>query len=80
MKGQLMGYAELINVLERLPPERQAEVLDFAEFLAKRSSASHAETTDTAKALTDLVAHPIEVKEGFALMSRDEIHDRAGLR
>lgn len=31
-----MGYAELIETVEKLPPERQAEVLDFAMFLAAR--------------------------------------------
>ncbi len=33
-----MGHAELIEILEKLPPERQAEVLDFAQFLALRSA------------------------------------------
>ena len=32
-----MGYAELIQTVEKLSPERQAEVLDFAQFLATRS-------------------------------------------
>lgn len=31
-----MGYTELINILEQLPPDRQAEVFDFAAFLAAR--------------------------------------------
>ena len=35
-----MGYAELIDLVEKLPPERQAEVLDFAEFLAARCRAA----------------------------------------
>jgi hypothetical protein len=35
-----MGHAELMSVFEKLPPERQAEVLDFAEFLAARSVAT----------------------------------------
>ena len=33
-----MGYAELIQQrLQTLPPEKQAEVYDFVEFLATRS-------------------------------------------
>lgn len=34
-----MGYAQLLEVLENLPPERRAEVLDFAQFLAARHKA-----------------------------------------
>lgn len=34
-----MGHAQLLEVLENLPPERQAEVLDFAQFLAARHQA-----------------------------------------
>ena len=47
-----MGYAELINRLESLPRDKQAEVFDFVEFLAARCGAStnkplpHAEWTD----------------------------------
>jgi hypothetical protein len=37
-----MGFAELINVIEKLPPERQAEVFDFAEFLAARFASAGA--------------------------------------
>jgi hypothetical protein len=31
-----MGYAELIEKLQALPSEKQAEVFDFVEFLAAR--------------------------------------------
>lgn len=34
-----MGYAELINRLESLPRDKQAEVFDFVEFLAARCGA-----------------------------------------
>jgi hypothetical protein len=44
-----MGYAELINRLESLPREKQAEVFDFVEFLASRSST----TTDKPHTHTD---------------------------
>lgn len=32
-----MGYAELIERLQSLPKEKQAEVFDFVEFLSARS-------------------------------------------
>ena len=38
-----MGYAELIAMLEKLPPERQAEVFDFAEFIAARTNVAGAD-------------------------------------
>ena len=31
-----MGYAQLLAVLQALPPDRRAEVFDFVEFLAAR--------------------------------------------
>lgn len=40
-----MGYAELIHLrLQTLPPEKQAEIYDFVEFIAARSSAVRANT------------------------------------
>lgn len=33
-----MGYAELIERLQALPQDKQAEVFDFVEFLAVRES------------------------------------------
>jgi hypothetical protein len=33
-----MGYAELIERLQALPQDKQAEVFDFVEFLARRSA------------------------------------------
>jgi hypothetical protein len=47
-----MGYAELIERLQALPREKQAEVFDFVEFLSARSrdaeskSLAHDEWTD----------------------------------
>lgn len=35
-----MEYAELINKLEALPREKQAEVFEFVEFLSERCGAS----------------------------------------
>ena len=31
-----MGFAELIDTLNTLPPEKQAEIIDFAEFVVKK--------------------------------------------
>lgn len=33
----MMTEERIITILRELPPERQAEVLDFAEFLKKRT-------------------------------------------
>lgn len=35
-----MGYAELIEKLQALPEDKQAEVFDFVEFLTDRLAAS----------------------------------------
>ena len=35
-----MGYVELINKLETLPREKQAEVIEFVDFLAERCGTS----------------------------------------
>jgi len=75
-----MGYAEFLDVLKKLPPEQQAEVFDFAEFLATRRRAAMRNEPAATKSLTDLLAHPLEVKEGFKVMKRAECYDRAGLR
>ena len=75
-----MGYAEFIDMLKTLPPEQQAEVFDFAEFLATRKRAATGNEKEATKSLADLLAHPLEVKEGFKVMQRDECYDRAGLR
>jgi hypothetical protein len=44
-----MGYVELIEKLQTLPREKQAEVFDFVEFLAARFSGTSPDTewTDT---------------------------------
>lgn len=35
-----MGYVELISKLETLPREKQAEVIEFVDFLAERCGTS----------------------------------------
>ncbi|MBI5891454.1 MAG: hypothetical protein HZB47_12420 [Nitrosomonadales bacterium] len=38
--GCVMGYVELISKLEALPREKQAEVLEFVDFLSERCGAT----------------------------------------
>jgi hypothetical protein len=84
-----MGYAELIKTLENLPPERRAEVFDFADFLAARCQSETAPATTGQEQplaeflnspLAELRAHPIPLKEAFSPMKREELYDRACLR
>lgn len=76
-----MGLAELIKTLEKLPSERQAEVFDFVEFLAQRYDKEQKNSQTAAPTtLADLLAHPVQVDKSFKAMTRNEIHDRAGLR
>lgn len=42
-----MGYGQLLELLDSLPPERRAEVLDFAQFLAARHKAGVNESQPT---------------------------------
>lgn len=37
-----MGYAKLIERLQALPQDKQAEVFDFVEFLSRRSASAGA--------------------------------------
>lgn len=76
-----MGYAELIKILEGLPPQRRAEVFDFAEFLAARCHQDQsAVLSHDEQPLAKFLNAPLAVKEPFRPLSRDEIYDRAGLR
>lgn len=65
-----MGYAELIERLQSLPQDKQAEVFDFVEFLSARSgqgeAPAHGEWTDAefarmamAQALRGLEDEPV---------------------
>jgi hypothetical protein len=59
-----MGYAELIaQKLALLPPEKQAEVFDFVEFIIARASASWADrdfqSMSLAQALRDQEDDPV---------------------
>lgn len=67
-----MGYAELIERLQALPQDKQAEVFDFVEFLSRRSGSvanaplAQGEWTDSeftelsmAQALRDIEHDPV---------------------
>ena len=68
-----MGHAELIEILEKLPPERQAEVLDFAQFLALRSAtAPTGEMADTRAA--GILAALRAARESFPKCAPEQLH------
>ncbi len=70
-----MGYAEIIEKLQKLPEEKQAEVLDFVEFLAARLHREPFSSSPQGGALAELRAHPFLVKD-FRPMSREEANAR----
>ncbi|MEI7866289.1 MAG: DUF2281 domain-containing protein [Candidatus Methylumidiphilus sp.] len=76
-----MGYAELIEKLQNLPTEKQAEVFDFVEFLASRfgkaksTPFAHGEWSDAefsefamGQALRDMEDEPV-------LYTRDDLKE-----
>jgi hypothetical protein len=71
-----MGYAELLLTLEQLPEEKQAEVLDFAKFLAQRA-ASEGSKPDTlaTSSLARWIQTPVGIAN-FSPLSRDEANAR----
>ncbi len=67
-----MGYAELIERVQTLPADKQAEVFDFVEFLAARNAAGELPMPTLAQSsLAELMRNPIVVTD-FKPMSRDE--------
>lgn len=78
-----MSYTKLIAVMENLPPAQQAQIFDFAKFLAMRCDivkSSPAISGIVFSSLADLLTHPLEVKAGFRVIKREELYDRACLR
>ena len=71
-----MGYAELILTLEQLPEAKQAEVLDFAKFLAQQSQRESVKPKTLAESsLAQWINNPIGVAD-FMLLSREEANAR----
>ena len=67
-----MSHAELIQTLEQLPKEKQAEVLDFAKFLVQRTRHDAIEPKRLAESsLAQWINEPLGVKD-FQPLSRDD--------
>ncbi len=75
-----MQLEELINLVSRLPPAKQQEVLDFAAFLERRYSGGHQASTvswtdhefkamSVEQAMRDIADEP-------GLYSEDDIRER----
>lgn len=69
-----MGYAELLLILEQLPEEKQAEVLDFAKFLAQRAASEGSNKPDTlaTSSLARWIQTPVGIAN-FSPLSRSEM-------
>jgi hypothetical protein len=68
-----MGFAKLIETLNTLPPEKQAEIIDFAEFVAKKYQQT-AQTEETVTPLAEWLLFP--KIPAFEPMSREEVNAR----
>lgn len=71
-----MGYAELIETLQNLPEEKQAEVFDFIEFLAQKAKQKEPQPKTLAEsALAYWINNPLGVAD-FKPLSREEANAR----
>jgi hypothetical protein len=76
-----MGYAELIEKLQTLPAEKQAEVFDFVEFLATRSGKAkgeplaHDEWSDAEFAEFAMGQAMRDIKDEPVLYTRDDLKE-----
>ena len=71
-----MGIAELIETIRALPEAKQAEVVDFVEFLAKRNGNAAQQTQTLAESsLGGWIKSPLPV-ENFKPLSREEANAR----
>ncbi len=71
-----MSHAELIQTLEQLPKEKQAEVLDFAKFLVQRTRHDRIEPKPLAESsLAQWINAPLGVKD-FQPLSREDANAR----
>jgi hypothetical protein len=71
-----MSYADLIEILENLPEEKQAEVLDFAKFLAQKVKKEEPQPKTLAESsLAHLMNNPVWVTD-FQPLSREEANAR----
>lgn len=71
-----MGYADLVNRMQVLPEEKQAEVFDFVEFLVQRNQVAPKPATTLGKiSWAELLKNPIRIPN-FVPLSRDEVNER----
>lgn len=71
-----MSHAELIQTLEHLPKEKQAEVLDFAMFLVQRTRHEQIGPRPLAESsLAQWINQPLGVKD-FHPLSREDANAR----
>lgn len=71
-----MSYAALIEILENLPEEKQAAVLDFAKFLAEKAKKEEPQPKTLAESsLAYWMNNPLEVTD-FQPLSREEANAR----
>lgn len=87
-----MGFPELMEKLQTLPPEKQDEVFDFVEFLSMRYAKEIAtkpasipipdeETKEVFTGpLADLRSQVVRKHGNVQPMSREELYDRPCLR
>jgi hypothetical protein len=69
-----MGFAELIEQLNDLPPEKQSEVIDFANFIAKKYQKQRVSSTLADSSLGVLIMNGIA--PAFHPMSREDANAR----
>lgn len=71
-----MGYAKLIETLQNLPEEKQAEVFDFVEFLAQQAKKEEPQPKTLAESsLAYWMNNPVGVAD-FQPLSREEANAR----
>lgn len=77
-----MGYAELIERLQSLPREKQAEVFDFVEFLVARSglvagkSIDHVDWTDAEFSAMSMQQAMRGIEDDPVVYTRDDLRER----
>jgi hypothetical protein len=71
-----MDYAELIETLQQLPEDKQAEVLDFAQFLAQKAKKDEPQVRTLAQSsMARWINNPLGVDD-FKPLSREEANAR----
>lgn len=77
-----MGYAELVERLQALPQERQAEVFDFVEFLSARfgfadsKPLAHGEWTEAEFSVMAMRQALRGIEDDPVAYTRDDLRER----